>query len=198
MRNLPWLYYFILAAVLIGAIYITLFNLPGLWAMVFATFIYALITHFQHAGLKTLIAIFVMAAIAELFDLVAASAGAKKAGANKRGLWGAIIGGILGGIFLAVAIPVIGIIIGICIGTFAGAVIGELLGDTDVTKSVWIGIGATFGRLLGILTKLFFGCTILATVLLTALPPLPPFPHLVNFRSWIPSRKPTTMPTVGY
>ena len=169
---LPWLYYLILAAVLIGGVYITLFNLPGLWAMVLGTTVYAILTHFQYAGLRTLIVIIVLATIAELIDLIAAGAGAKKAGASKRGLWGAILGGIAGGIFFTVPLPVIGTIIGICLGTFAGAILGELLGGTEVGNSVRIGVGAAWGRLLGILTKLLFGCTILATVLITALPPI--------------------------
>ena len=115
-----WIYYLVLAAVLIGGLYLTLLNFPGLWVMVVATAIYALLTHFADAGLKTLIAILVLAGIAELIDFLAAGAGAKKAGASKRGFVGAVVGGILAGLFLTISIPVIGTIIGICIGTFAG------------------------------------------------------------------------------
>ncbi|HET6247380.1 MAG TPA: DUF456 domain-containing protein [Tepidisphaeraceae bacterium] len=169
---LHWIYYFLLAAVLVGGLYLALLNAPGLWLMVAATLGYALLTHFAYAGLKTLIVIVVLGLIAELIDFLAAGAGAKKAGASKRGFYGAVIGGILGGIFLTVAIPGVGVIIGVCAGTFAGAIIGELWGGTEVEKSLRIGAGAAWGRLLGILTKLLFGCMVLCIVLIAAMPPI--------------------------
>ena len=163
-------FYILLAVILVGGLYLTLLNLPGLWAMVVATIIYALLTHFQYAGLKTLIAILVMAVIAELIDFLAAGAGAKKAGASKRGFVGAMIGGILGGIFLTVAVPVLGTLIGICIGTFFGAILGELWGGTEIARSLRIGAGAAWGRILGVVIKLAFGCAMLITVVVAGVP----------------------------
>jgi hypothetical protein len=191
---MPWIYYLILAVVLVGGLYLTLLNMPGLWVMVAATAIYAALNHFAYAGIKTLIAIAVLALIAELVDLGAAGAGAKKAGASRRGLWGAIIGGFVGGLFLTglVPIPVVGTLIGICLGTFAGAIAGELTSGSQVTQSVRVGVGAAWGRLLGILSKLLFGCIILLTVVITAHPPIFPHKNVTAAPTRLPT--PATMP----
>lgn len=162
--------YLLLAVVLLVGLYINLVGAPGLWVMVLGTLGYAWATHGAYAGLRTIIAIAVLAGLAELVEFMAAGAAAKRAGASKRGIWGALIGGILGAFFLTVAVPVIGTIIGVCTGTFLGAIVGELLGGTELGGSMRVGAGAVWGRLLGTLAKLLFGCVILGIVLWTALP----------------------------
>jgi uncharacterized protein YqgC (DUF456 family) len=167
-----WIYYFVLAAILIVGLYINLVGAPGLWVMVLGTVVYGLVTRWRYAGLKTVIAILALAGLAELAEFVVAGAHAKRAGASRRGLIGAIVGGIVGAIFFTIPFPVLGTIFGVCFGTFLGAIVGEVMGGTQVGSSLRVGVGAATGRLLGILTKLLFGCVILGTVLVTALPPV--------------------------
>src|SRR5438270_4296801 len=117
-----WLGFLLLAAVLLAGISITLVNAPGLWVMALATLLYAWLTHFALVGPYTLAVIFLLAGIAEAIDTLASGAAAKRAGAGKAGVFGAIIGGILGGIFLTVSVPPpFGTILGVCLGTFIGA-----------------------------------------------------------------------------
>jgi hypothetical protein len=182
---MPWILYLLLAAVLLIGLYINLVGAPGLWVMVLGTLGYVWVTHGAYAGVRTIVVIVVLAGIAELVEFMAAGAAARRAGASKRGVWGALIGGILGAIFLTVAVPIIGTIIGVCVGTFLGALVGELTGGSELGGSMRIGIGAVWGRLLGTLAKLLFGCAILGTVLWTALPPI----HLSWRHRALPSTK---------
>jgi hypothetical protein len=164
------LFYILLAATLVGGLYIILMNFPGTWLMVLGATIYAVATKFEFIGFKTIIAAVVIAGIAEVVDFFAGAAGAKKAGASRRGLWCAVIGGIIAGLFLTIPFPVIGTIIGVCIGTFVGAIVGEAWAGSSVNDSLRIGLGAAWGRLLGILAKLLFGCIIFLVVMIPAVP----------------------------
>jgi uncharacterized protein YqgC (DUF456 family) len=168
-----WLVFLLLAAILLAGLYITLLNAPGLWVMALATLLYAWLTHFQYVGWISLAVIFLLAGIAELIDTLASGAAAKRAGAGKAGVFGAIIGGILGGIFLTISIPFapgVGTILGVCLGTFVGALIGEMAAGTELGLSLRAGVGAVKGRLIGMFTKLLFGCVILGIVLWLAMP----------------------------
>jgi hypothetical protein len=165
-----WIYYLILVVVLLAGLYINLVGAPGLWVMVAATLGYAWATHWNYAGFRTLATIIVIAGIAEILEFFASGAAAKRAGASRRGIIGALIGGIVGAIFLTIPWPIIGTIIGVCIGTFLGALTGELTVGKELGGSVRVGFGAVAGRLLGTFIKLLFGCTILGIVLFAAFP----------------------------
>jgi len=171
---LQWSLYLLLAIVLIGSLYLTLLTAPGLWVMAIATIVYAICTGGAYAGMKTVVAVLILAGVAELLEFLVIGTGAKRAGASRRGLWGAVIGSVIGGLFFTaiVPVPIIGTIFGVCLGTFVGALVGELWGGTEVVNSVRVGVGAAIGRLIGIFTKLIFGIAILATALIAAMPPI--------------------------
>src|SRR5205807_6907828 len=80
------------------------------------------------------------------------------------------LAGIVGAIFFTIPFPILGTIFGVCFGCFLGAIVGEVWGGTEVGDSLRVGLGAAEGRLLGIVTKLLFGCTILIVVAVTAFP----------------------------
>ena len=91
-----WIYYLILVVVLLVGLYINLVGAPGLWVMVAATLGYAWVTHWNYAGFATLATIIVIAGIAEILEFFASGAAAKRAGASRRGVIGALIGVTLG------------------------------------------------------------------------------------------------------
>lgn len=172
---MPFLYhillYIVLAALLLTGLALTIMTLPGLWLMVASAAGYALLTHFNFIGWKTLAVLLVWAGIAEVVELTSSGSGAKKAGGGKRGLWGALIGGIVGGIWLSfIPIPVISTLAGVCLGTFLGAMIGELSAGRRVHHSAWIGLGAAKGRLVGTFVKLGFGVVMLMITLVIGFP----------------------------
>lgn len=81
-----------------------------------------------------------------VLDYVVPAAGARKFGASKFGIWGAIIGMLIGLIFA----PPLGMII----GAFVGAVVGELMVGKQSLDALKAGWGVFVGVMLGILLKL--------------------------------------------
>ncbi len=185
-----WIYYLLLLITDIVGLVLAAFTLPGLWLMLAAAAFYAYLTSGNFVGVKTLIALLVLAGTAEIAELFLGGAGAKKAGGSKWGILGGLIGAILGGIFLTpfIPIPVLGTIIGICLGSFVGAFAIEFALGRPVVQSLRIGYGAAKGRLFGIAGKVTIGI-IMFTITIWAALPLGGAPHP------IPTTLPTTLPT---
>lgn len=193
---MAWVYYCILFVFLIGGLALTVMTLPGLWLMLAATAVYALLTHGWFVGWGTLLVLLVLAGTAEIIELLSSGAGAKKAGGGRAGLWGALIGGILGGIFLSfIPIPVLSTFVGVCLGTFLGAMIGELAAGREVGHSAWIGLGAAKGRLFGTMIKLGFGLAMLCITLFMAFPLGGSKPAKAAPVKIAPTSAPVTLPT---
>ena len=81
-----------------------------------------------------------------VIDYIVPVAGAKRYGASKWGIWGAILGMIIGLLFF----PPLGIII----GAFLGAVAIELLIGKSAKQALRAGWGTFLGSLLGTILKL--------------------------------------------
>jgi uncharacterized protein YqgC (DUF456 family) len=100
----------------------------------------------------------VLAGLGELIEFAAGAAGAKRGGAGRRGMIGALIGGIVGALLLTpfIPVPVVGTLIGAIIGTFIGAVLGEVTGlePKTVRGSMKPALGATIGRVAGTVGKM--------------------------------------------
>lgn len=169
---MDWLYYAILAAVLLCGLALNVLTLPGNWLMLLAAVGYAALTHWTHVGWKTLVALLVLAVVAEVVEFAAAGRAASVAGGSIWGTIGAIIGGIAGAILLTplIPIPVLGTIAGILAGTFVGAAGGEMLSGKSVGASARIGGFATKGRLYGTLLKLGFAVVMFVVAMVAALP----------------------------
>jgi len=167
-----WAYYISLLILMLVGLWVVIVGLPGLWIMVAAVILYAALTGWQYVGLWTIVILIVIGILAEIVETVAGGAGAKREGASKRGILGAIVGGILGGLFLTflIPIPIVGTIVGACVGSLLGAMVTEIAIPTELEHSLRIGVGAAKGRLLGILSKLVFGLVILAISMWMALP----------------------------
>ncbi len=169
--SLDWLYYILLILILLAGLFINILGLPGLWLMLAAAGIYAWVTAGAFMGWGTLIALLVLALLAELAEFIAGAAGSKAAGGSKRGMAGAIVGGLVGGILgTPIPIPIVGTIVGACLGAFVGAFIVERSIGRDTNESLQIGFGAAKGRFFGIVFKLAFGCAMLIVAAWMALP----------------------------
>ncbi|MGB7161328.1 MAG: DUF456 domain-containing protein [Tepidisphaeraceae bacterium] len=171
MIALHWLYYILLLMLLVVGLFINILGLPGLWLMVAAFGAYAWATAASdYVSVGALVAVIVLALLAELVEFVAGAAGSKAAGGSKRGMMGAIIGGIVGGIVGTPIFPVVGTIVGACLGSFIGAFTIELAIGRTHDDSMKIGIGAAKGRFVGIVAKLAFGIAMLFVALIAAFP----------------------------
>jgi uncharacterized protein YqgC (DUF456 family) len=187
---MAWLHYLLLFVFELAGIAITVMTLPGLWLMLASAAVYALLTHGNYIGWWTLATLLLLATVAEIIEFTSSGAGAKRAGAGRAGIWGAIIGGIVGGIVLSffIPIPVFGTLVGVCLGTFLGAMIGEFAFGREITHSLKIGFGAAKGRLFGTFIKLGFGCVMLVITMGVGLP--------IGGRKSAPSKLIAPAPTV--
>jgi len=100
---------------------------------------------FAYVGVWTLVILAVLALLTYGVDFWATMFGAKKFGASKRAVVGALIGAFTG-IFLGFP--------GVLFGPFIGAVVGELLAQRGLQEAARAGFGATIGLVLGAALKL--------------------------------------------
>jgi len=168
---MAWLWYLLLLVAQVIGLMFTVMGLPGLWIMVAAMAGYAWVTGLGHyVGWTSLIVVFVLAVLAEVGEFVAGSAGAKRAGASRRGMIGAMVGALIGGFLFTIPVPVLGTIFGVCFGAFVGAALVEMgiVGDRGhAGRGGW---GAAKGRFWGIVIKLFFGFVMMLVTLIAGLP----------------------------
>jgi uncharacterized protein YqgC (DUF456 family) len=166
------LFYLLLLVTDLCGIVLTAFTLPGLWLMVAGAAIYAWLTGGHFISWQTLIALLLLALIAEIVEIILGGAGAKKAGASGWGITGGFVGGIVGGICLSavIPIPILGTVIGICLGCFIGAFAVELLLGQTLTQSVKIGFGSAAGKLTGIVGKVMIGVLMFFITLIAGCP----------------------------
>jgi uncharacterized protein len=132
----------LIAAGLVAAIVPTLPGIPlifgGIWLI-------AGVDGYHHIGLWWLLGIAGVGAVGLTLDLLASALGAKRAGASKQAVWGALAGTVIG---LFLGIP------GLLLGPFFGALMGELAAGNSVLRSTHVGVSAWIGLLFGTIVKL--------------------------------------------
>jgi uncharacterized protein YqgC (DUF456 family) len=132
----------LIVAGLAGAIVPTLPGIPlifgGIWLI-------AGVDRYQHVGPWWLVGIAGVGAVGLTLDLLAAALGAKRVGASKQAVWGALAGTIIGLLF---GLP------GLLLGPFLGAVLGELAAGNSVLRSTHVGVNAWVGLIFGTIIKL--------------------------------------------
>ncbi|HKY07425.1 MAG TPA: DUF456 domain-containing protein [Candidatus Binatia bacterium] len=143
----PALLWWILSGLLVfsGLIGLVLPAIPGAPLVFAGLLLAAWVEDFHYVGIWTLVVLGVMTLLSYAVDFWATMFGAKKFGASKRAVVGALLGLVIG-IFLG--------FIGIIFGPFIGAVIGELSARPDLRQATRAGIGATIGLVLGAALKI--------------------------------------------
>ncbi len=139
------LYALAAALVLIGLAGTFLPVLPGVPFVFAGMALAAYVDHFEKVGRTTILILGLLTIFAVLIDFLAASLGAKRAGASRGAVIGAAIGTLVG-IFMG---P-----IGLIFGSFFGAVAGELLATGNAPHATRAGFAAWVGLILGTLFKL--------------------------------------------
>lgn len=138
---------YVLAGVLVvvGIAGTVLPALPGL-PLVFAGMLLAAWTgDFEQVGWLPLVVLGLMTALSLAIDFVATAVGAKRVGASRLAIAGAVIGTFAG---LAFGL------VGVFVGPFVGALAGELLHTRQVGQATRVGFGTWVGILLGTALKL--------------------------------------------
>lgn len=139
------LYVVAVLLVLIGLAGTFLPVLPGVPFVFAGLAIAAYAGNFVEVSRITILILGLMTIFAVLVDFLAASLGAKRAGASRWAVIGAAVGTLIG-IFMG---P-----FGLIFGSFAGAVIGELIATQNAPHATRAGIAAWIGLLIGTLFKL--------------------------------------------
>jgi uncharacterized protein len=140
----------LVAAGLLGAIVPALPGIPlifgGLWLL-------AGTDHYGHIGPWWLLGIACVGGVGLTVDLLAGALGARRVGASRRAVWGALLGTVIGLFF---GLP------GLLLGPFFGAVAGELTAGNSILRSAHVGMSAWAGLILGTLVKLVASVTMVA------------------------------------
>ncbi|MFI4968604.1 MAG: DUF456 domain-containing protein [Lysobacterales bacterium] len=139
--------WYILAAVLvvIGLVGTILPILPGVPIVFAGLLLAAWADHFAHVGPFTLIVLSVLTLLALAVDFVAGMLGAKRVGASRYAVIGAMLGTLIGVFF---GLP------GLLLGPFVGALLGELAAGGGLRKATGVGVGAWLGFVVGTAAKL--------------------------------------------
>jgi uncharacterized protein YqgC (DUF456 family) len=149
----------ILAAVIVLSLILIVLGLPGLWIMVATAVVYNMIVPGDPIGWVSLIAVAVLALIAELLEFTMTGRYARKYGGSRRAGWGAIIGGMIGAV-VGFPVPIVGPVIGAFVGSFVGALIAELTGGASAGDATRVAKGALIGRVVSTMLKIGIGFTI--------------------------------------
>ncbi|TWT21789.1 MULTISPECIES: DUF456 domain-containing protein [Luteimonas] len=136
--------------VLLGLAGILLPAIPGLPLVFLGMLVAAWAGGFEQVGGWTLLVLAILTLVSIGIDFLASAAGARKVGASRLAVAGALLGTIVGLFFGFV---------GVFVGPFVGAVAGELaarrgVGHGDIGQATKVGIGTWFGLFVGIVLKL--------------------------------------------
>jgi uncharacterized protein YqgC (DUF456 family) len=111
---------------------------------------------FARIGVPVLVVIGVLGVMGMVFDYLAGLLGAKRAGASRWGLIGAVVGLLVG---LPFGLP------GLVLGPGLGAMALEYAKDADVRRSARAGVGVLVGFILGTALKYAVAMTMLGLAL---------------------------------
>ena len=158
----------ILTLVLVLSLVLIALGLPGLWVMIASAVVYNVTTHTSAIGWFTLVAVTILALIAEFIEFTLSARYARKYGGSRRAGWGAMIGGMAGA-FIGVPVPIVGPLIGAFVGSFIGALAGELSAGSSKSASARAATGALIGRVLATAMKMGVGSAIAVWLFLAAM-----------------------------
>jgi uncharacterized protein YqgC (DUF456 family) len=134
------------ALVLAGLAGAVLPALPGVPLVLAGLWLGAWIDGYQMVSGWTVGVLAILTLIAMAVDLIATALGAKKVGASRQAIAGAMIGTFAGLFF--------GGLLGVLIGPFVGAVAGELIARGRMGQAMDVGVATWMGLLFGTLAKL--------------------------------------------
>ena len=132
--------------VVVGLIGVVLPALPGLPLVFLGMLLAAWAGGFEQVGVAVLVVLGLLTLLSFAIDFWATAHGAKRVGASRKAIVGAVLGTFAG---LFVFPP-----FGLFVGPFAGALIGELLHGRELGNAARVGFGTWLGLVLAIVLKL--------------------------------------------
>ncbi|GAB2616050.1 DUF456 domain-containing protein [Novilysobacter erysipheiresistens] len=139
--------YYVLAGILIlvGVAGTVLPALPGLPLVFGGMLLAAWAGGFEQVGVAMLVLLGLLTVLSLGIDFLATAMGAKRVGASRLALVGAVVGTVVGLFFGP---------IGLLTGPFVGALVGELIHGREVRQATRVGFGTWLGILVGTVLKI--------------------------------------------
>ena len=134
---------------------------PGCPLIFGLALLYSLLTGFGRIGTGPLVALGVIAAVAQVSDYLAVAMGVKKFGGGRQAIICAIGGGILGAIVFNIP--------GLILGALIGATAGELATGRKLEESARTGVGTLAGFLAGALVRLTAAVIMIGIFIITVM-----------------------------
>jgi len=132
------------ALIVVGIAGTVLPALPGTLFVLAGIVLGAWIDDFTRVGWGVLTAAIVLAVLAWVLDYVAGLLGAKKAGASRQAIIGAVLGTVAG-LFMG--------IVGVLFMPLVGAAIGEFLAQRNHGRALKVGVATWLGIMAGLVSK---------------------------------------------
>jgi len=153
----------LLFAVSTVSVLLVILGIPGNFVPVIVALIAILIGDGQSFTWSHFVVFLLIAVSGEVVDLLLGLVGARKYGASKVGMIGAVLGGFVGGILGTIILPLIGSLLGVFLGCFFITFLFELLySGRSVGESRRAAFGALFGRVIASCYKITVGFILLA------------------------------------
>jgi uncharacterized protein YqgC (DUF456 family) len=146
--------------VLVGLAGTVLPLLPGTLLVWAGLFLGAWSDDFTRVGAVTVVFITVLAVLAWALDFVAGLIGAKRVGASRLALLGAVVGTVAG-IFMG--------LVGVLFMPLVGAAIGEYWAQRDQQRAAKVALATWFGLLLGMVAKVVMSFVMVGVFLVALL-----------------------------
>ena len=139
--------FYLLAAVLVvvGLVGTVLPALPGLPLVFAGMLLAAWAGGFEQIGIPVLVLLGLLTLVSFAIDFWATAHGARRVGASRKAIVGAVLGTFLGLLFVPV---------GLFDGPIAGALAGELLHGREFRQAAKVGFGTWLGIVLAVVLKL--------------------------------------------
>jgi uncharacterized protein YqgC (DUF456 family) len=153
---------------------LTVFRLPGTWLILAMAMAYDWWNDWIRLGPWWLGILAGGALLGEIVETVGSIELARRAGASRQAVWGAVIGGFVGMIFLSflVPIPLLGTLIGAFAGCFAGAALVEVVVRERWMHGARVGVFAAVGFALGSMLKTGIAIAMSAILVAATLGPI--------------------------
>ena len=138
---------YMLAALLalVGLVGTVLPALPGLPLVFAGMLLAAWAGDFEQVGVWIVVLLGLLTLLSFAVDFWATAHGARRVGASRKAVVGAVIGTFAGLFFFPV---------GLLVGPFAGALVGEMLHGREWRQATKVGFGTWFGVVLAVVLKL--------------------------------------------
>lgn len=142
--------------VLLLGLFSIIFGLPGTILIAADVIVYGAVTGFSVIGWKLILAIVILAILAETLEFIIGMSLAFQFGISVKGFWASLAGSIIGAVLLTPFFFGFGAIAGAFLGGFAGVVIVEIIRQRRMKAAFRASMGLLLGRIAGVCLKGIF------------------------------------------